>query len=329
MFRCVSAVLTAVVIAVFAYGFVPAFAVDTADDGDAVVVVNDAKANLSPAPDPVLPDDGAVVKVPSPELFGYIQFIGKDLLDDPMARFKMARLCLIVPMKDGWKFQAMAQRSGGKYRWVELNIGQSTPDWDYAVGVSTTSIGYAVPPPHGWVLITYPNCTDLVYTSVGVFGRLKVGDTTVRAAVVNGDDDIYERLSAVSFRVELPTQDKRSALAISSHYGNDYGRDRELISADFHTGWKGGFSDAFYAWDNGSQPFNGGYWLIALGDQTKFIAEADYYKQPRNDGKWGYAFGVNHDFRSKTHKQSQLRLELRNAGSGEWVASTLIQVAIN
>lgn len=274
-------------------------------------------------------DSAADQSVPPPQVFGYIQFVGQDLLDDPAVRFKRARIYLDAPLSSDWRFQAVAQRVGGKWDWTEFNVGQSTKDWDYALGISTTAIGWGVPPPHNWALVTYPAATDLPYTSTGVFGRIKAGDATLRAAIVNGDDDLHEGLDALSFRLEVPTSDGRSTFGVGSYHGDNFGRDRKLLAADFHTGWDGGFTDAFYTWDDGSKPFHGGYWLVALGDQTKFIAEADYFKQPGADGEWAYALGVNHNLQTKTHKQSQLRFELRNAGGGEWIGSALLQVAVN
>lgn len=325
--KVVSVILTAVMV----IGLVPAFAEEATDVSTPVIIQDelcvdvDAGSELTAAVSNPADSDN---DVPPPEVYGYLQWVGKDIMGDPMVRIKRIRVYLDAPLSDDWMFNAGGARVGGKWGWSDLSIGRYKKDWEMALGISTTPVGWSVPPPHVYGLVTYPACTDLPYTAAGMFGRFKIGDATMRAAIVNGEDNFTAESGALSFRVELPVGD-RSTVALNTYHGNSFGSERELVAVDLHHEWVDGYADAFYSWENGDQPFSGGYWLVALGGQTKFVAECDYFDQPGTDDEWGYALGINHDLQTNARKPSSLRLELRDAGDGEWTISTMLQIGVN
>jgi hypothetical protein len=330
--KVVSVILTAVMV----IGLVPAFAEEATDISAGSVIIQDElcvdveSEVAAAASGPADSDNDAATSttVSPPEVYGYLQWVGKDIMGDPMVRIKRIRIYFDMPLSNDWQFNVGGSRAGGKWNWSDLSVGRYQKDWEAAFGISTTPIGWSVPPPHVWALITYPGCTDLPYTSTGVFGRFKISDATVRAAIVNGEDNFTAESGALSLRVELPAGD-RSTVGVNSYHGNYLGVTRELVAMDFHHEWADGYADAFYSWENGDQPFSGGYWLVALGGQTKFVAECDYFDQPGTDDEWGYALGINHDLQTNARKPSSLRLELRDAGDGEWTISTMLQIGVN
>ena len=292
-----------------------------------VVDANEARAlfTLTTEADAVPPATEPAVA--PPETYGYVQWKHDDASDE--IRFRRARIYLDAPMANDFKLQAVLQRVGGKNGWAELNLSHHSSHWDQAFGISTTAIGYSVPAPHTWPLITYPAATNLPYTAGGIFLRADVGTGgELRFGALNGQNDL-DSLQPQAWSARLEAKGSDGNIAVSNYQGEYEDVHRQTLTFDGHTNLAKhvGF-DGFYALENGDEGFRGGYGLLSIGDQTKLLLEADYFRSDMAAGDWSYAIGGIHDFRTNTHKTTSLRMEWRRSGEEDKL-SAILQVAVN